>query len=182
MIIEDGHGSGSKAKVSSEGCLQVKAVTLSFQQHVNSEEGESYSVIVSKTPTGANDCFLYIQNNSDVDMYVSSGKISAATDETVQVKLKDTGTPAGTTVNTPVNRNAGSGKLADVTCYDGENITGLTGGEVVEQVDVDGAVGSVKYEWGSALIIPKNQVLSMYAVTGAIALKATLSISFHGQC
>lgn len=182
MIIKDGHGTGNTVKVGIEGCLNAKAVTVPFQQHINDEDGEGYSVIVSKTPTADGDCFLYIKNNGDGNMYVSSGKISAATDETVQVKIKDVGTPAGGTANVPINRNAGSGKLADVTCQDGENITGLSGGSVVEQVDVDGAVGSVRYPWNSAIIVPKNQTLSLYAVTGGIALKATLSISFHLSC
>ena len=182
MIIEDGHGTGSKVKVGEEGCLNAKAVTVPMQQHINEQDGESYSVIIDKTPTGAGDCFFYIKNNSDKDMFVTSGKISAATDETVRIKLKDVGTPVGGTANVPVNRNAGSGKKADVTCQDGVDITGLSGGEIVEQVDVDGAVGSVKYPWASGLIIPKNQTLTMYAVTGAIALKSTLSIAFHTPC
>lgn len=179
MIIKDGRGTSEAAQVTEEGCLCAKAITLPMAQHINIEHQEAYSIIIDKTPTAAGDCFLYLRNDSDLNMYVTSGKISAATDETVRVKLKDVGTPVGGTANVPVNRNAGSGKLADVTCQDGVDITGLSGGEIVEQVDVDGAVGSVKYEWESTFIIPKNQTLTMYAVTGGIALKSTLSIAFH---
>lgn len=112
-------------------------------------------------------------------MYVCSLTASAATDETIQIKVKDIGTPAGTTVNTPVNRNAGSGKVADVDCYDGVDITGLSGGSVIEQFEFDGNTGSTKFRYSSCIIIPKNHVLTLYAVTGAIALKVSLSLMFH---
>lgn len=179
MIIEDGHGTGNKVNVTDEGCMCSKAVTIHYEQHINIEKQEAYSALVSKTPTAAGDCFFYIKNNSDDNMYICSITLSAATDETIQIKIKDTGTPAGTTLNTLVNRNAASGKEADVTAYDGVDITALTGGSVVEQIDVDGGTGSEKYRWNSCFIIPKNQTLTLYAVTGGIAIKATVGIFFH---
>ena len=179
MMIEDGHGTGYKVHITDEGCMCSKAVTIDFGQHVNVDFQEAYSAIISKTPTAAGDCFFYIVNNGDNDMYVRSITYSAATDETIQVIIKDTGTPAGTTANTLVNRNASSGKQADVTAYDGIEITGLSGGSVVDQIDVDGTVGSKKLRWDSAIVIPKNQTLTMCAVTGGIAVKAVLGIVFH---
>lgn len=181
MIIEDGHGTAVKAKVNQEGCICTKAVSIPWERHINEEYGEAYSVIIDKTPTGAGDCFCYIKNDSDMDMFITSIVLSAATDETVRIKFKDTGTPSGGTANVPVNRNAGSGKLADITCEDGVDITGLSSGEIVEQLDVDGASGSRKFVWDSAGIIPKNQTMTLYAVTGAIALKATLGLAFHAK-
>lgn len=178
MIIGDGHGTGNKAQVTDEGCICTKAISVHFTQHIN-EKGDAYSVIIEKTPTGAGDCFFYIKNNDDQNMYVCSLTGAAATDETVQIKIRDIGTPAGTTANVPVNRNASSGKEADVTCYDGVDITGLSGGSVVEQFELDGATGSRKFRYNSCIIIPKNQTLSLYAVTGAIALKISLGINFH---
>lgn len=179
MKIEDGHGTGSKVQVNTEGCLCTKAITIPFGQHINSEHQEAYSVIINKTPTAANDCFFYIKNNSDTNLYICSLTASAATDETIQMKVKDTGTPAGTTVNTPVNRNIGSGKVADVTCYDGVDITGLSGGSIIEQFEFDGNTGSKKFRYDSCIIIPKNHVLTLYAITGAIALKVSLSLMFN---
>lgn len=182
MIIEDGHGSGVKAKVSEGGCLFTRAVNVHFLQHINETDQEAYTAIIDKTPTGAGDCFFYIKNNSDMDMYISSMTAAAAADEVVRLYVNDTGTPAGTTANTLVNRHAGSGKLADATAYDGVDITGLSGGQMVEQFEIDGAVGSQKWRYSSAIIIPKNHVFSLYAVTGAIALTASLSIAFHERC
>ena len=179
MIIEDGHGTGNKVQVNNEGCMCAKCVTIPFGMHINNEKQEAYSVIIEKTPTAADDCFFYIINNSDLDMYVCTLTASAATDETIQINIKDTGTPAGTADNIPVNRNAGSGKLADVAAYDGVDITGLSGGSVIEQFDIDGATGSKTFRYESCIIIPKNQTFTLYAVTGGIALKTSLSILFH---
>lgn len=180
MIIEDGH-SGQKAHVTGEGCICVRAINVNFLQHINEVYQEAYTVLVAKTPTAAGDYFLYMINNSDKDMYISSMTGAAATDETVQLMINDTGTIEGTTENTPVNRHAGSGKLADITCYEGENITGLSGGSMVEQFVIDGAIGSQKWRYKSCIIIPKNHVFALKAVTGGIALTISLSIAFHNR-
>lgn len=176
MIVEDGHGTGNTMKVV-DGYALVEAKDIPFEQYIN-ENGDAYKAIVSNTPTGAADCFLYIKNNDSKNMYVSSITLNAATDETIQIKVKDVGTPAGTSANTLVNKNAGSGNLADVTCYEGVNITALSGGSVVEQVSVYGATGSRTFTFNSKIIVPKNTVLSLYAVTGAIAISVSLDIVF----
>ena len=182
MILEDGHGSGQKAKVSEGGCLYTRAVNVQFLQHLNETQQEVYTALIEKTPTAAGDCFFYIMNNSDKDMYISSMTGAAATDETVRLYVNDTGDPLGTTENILVNRHAGSGKLADVTAYDGVDITGLSGGSMVEQFVIDGAIGSQKWRYNSAIIIPKNHVFALKAVTGGIALVISLSIAFHSNC
>jgi len=180
MMIEDGTGSGKRVKITDENCMCCKAVTIPFQQHVNEDHQEVYSIVVSKTPTAAGDCFLYLKNTSNDDLFISRAKLYAAADEFVQLKLGDAGTPAGGAANVPVNRNAGSGATADCTCLDGVNITALGGGAVVEDVFVDGATSMVEIGWDSRILIPKNSVASFYAVTGGIAIKMTVSILFHG--
>lgn len=181
MIVEDGRGSGQKAHVTGEGCICTRAVGIHFLQHINEVHQEVYTAVIEKTPTAAGDCFFYIMNNSDEDMYISSMTGAAAADETVRLYINDTGTPAGTTENVLVNRHAGSGKLADVTAYDGVDITGLSGGSMVEQFVIDGAIGSQKWRYNSGIIIPKNHVCTLKAVTGAIALTISLSIAFHNS-
>ena len=53
---------------------------------------------------------------------------------------------------------------------------------MVEQFTIDGAIGSQKWRYNSAIIIPKNHVFSLYAVTGGIALLISLGISFQNEC
>lgn len=178
MQIEDPQ-TGNKLKITSEFMAKVIAVCTAIQFHVNCKTEEAYSIIISKTPTAAGDCFLYLKNLSDEDLLVYSICTYAASDESVQIKLGDTGTSSGGSANTPVNRNAGSGNAADCTCEDGVNITGLSGGSVVEDIFIDGVTSMKKYRWKTGLVLKKNDVLTLYAVTGGIALKVNLGIGFY---
>jgi hypothetical protein len=180
MIIRDPK-TGSGQSVTVGGMAVTKAICQSLTEHSNHHEEESYSAVISATPTGAGDCFFYITNDDDKDMVVTSLKLYSGAAETIQVKIRDTGTVGGThAALIPVNRNAGSGKIADVTCESGVDITGLSGGDIVDEL----IAGTTMYrwEWQSGLIIPKNRMFSLYVVTGAIAIKATLGFCFLCAC
>ena len=165
---------------SSKKQLRVCAVVRTVDLECNQIDNESYSILISKTPTGAGDCFCYLKNNADKDIVISSIKIYAASDETITIKIGDTGTPVGGTDNIPVNRRAGSGNVADVDCETGVDITGLSGGNEVESVFVKGGESSVRYGWVSGIIIPKNHTFTIYTTTGAIAILSTISMHFCG--
>lgn len=177
MVINDPNG--TPQRVNNENAAKVSAISINVCHHINQIHEESYSVIISKTPTAAGDCFFYLKNLSENVLLSTSIKLYAASDEFVQVKIGDLGTPADGSANTPTNRNSGSGNTADCTCEDGVNITGLSGGSVIDDIFVDGATPQKKYSWGSKIILPKNGILTLYAVNGAILIKATLSICFH---
>lgn len=179
MLIEDGKGTGYRAKVNSENCLCTEAVCIDTNMHVNQVHGRTYSLIIEQTPTGAGDCFCYIKNDDEKDMVISSIKVYTATDETVEINLGNSGTPIGGSANSPVNRNAGSGNLADATCLTGNDITGLSGGKQVELLFVKGGFPSERYGWVSGIILPKNHTLTLYVGTGGIALKATMTLNFN---
>ena len=179
LILDDGQGGEGGSVGTKQNRLKTYGVMESEQLHVNEDYGEAYSVLTNVTPTAAGDCFLYIKNNSDNDLLITSFKLQVATDETIQVKLGDSGTAVGGGTITPVNRNAGSGKQANATVEGGVDITGLSGGSVVDQLNVDGASGTRKYSWTSTLLVPKNSMISFYAVTGGIALVGTVSMYYH---
>ena len=180
MIVRDPR-SGIGQSVTQGGMAISKAICQTITEHSNQHEEESYSAVMSVTPTGAGDCFFYITNNNDIDAVVTSLKLYAASAETIQVKIRDTGTVGGThAALTPVNRNAGSGKIADVTCESGVDITGLSGGDIVDELMAGATM--YRWQWQSGLIIPKNRTVSLYAATGAIAIKATLGFCFLCSC
>ena len=180
LQIDDGKGRGYRAAVTNENLLQTNSVTISLDLHSNLVHQESYSILYAKTPTGAGDCFLYVKNNDDSDLTISTIKFRSASAESVQVKFNDVVTTlVGTTVNTPVNRNARSGHLANITCYDGNDITGLSGGTVVDQLFVGTGNQTTFFSWDSCLILPKSSVLTLYAVTGGVALNMTVSCYFE---
>lgn len=178
MLIEDGRGRGYKAAVTPENKVDVCAVVRTIDLYCNQVKGISYSLLISQTPTGAGDCFCYMKNNNEKDIVISSVKLQAATDETVVLKLNDTGTPLGGSDATPINRKAGCGNVADITCKVGNDITGLSGGDAIETIFLNGGESSKRYEWLSCFVVPKNHIVTLYATTGAIAVTATLSMHF----
>lgn len=181
-VIKDGTGKGYLAQVNLDNRLMTTAISESIDSHINQTEGQSYSVIVAQTPTGAGDCFCYIKNlSTNLKIFITSVKLYTAADETIQVKLKDTGATAGGTPYIPVNRNSGSTNLADVTVEVGNDITGLSGGLVVDQFFVKGSTSSVQIDWDSGLLLGINQSISFYAVTGGIAVKMTVSMYFDTE-
>lgn len=158
--------------------LLTCAVNRTIDLECNQVDGTSYSVLLSQTPTGAGDCFCYIKNNNIKDMVLSSIKLYAASNETLTIKINDTGIPIGGSDCTPVNRKAGCGNVADVTCKVGNDITGLSGGDDIEVLFVKGVETSIRLAWLSGIIVPKNHTMTLWATTGAIAIRATLSIHF----
>ena len=180
LQIEDAR-TGRTVEVDSENRLQVNCVTSKMEQHVNHDEGMAFTAMFSVTPTGAGDCFGYIKNEDTVDMLVSTLMLRCASDETIQVKLSDSGTPVGGTSITLANRNAGSGNIASVDAQQGVNITGLSGGTVVAGAFVKGGESSLQIEIGSSLIIPKNKTITFYAASGTAAIMVGASVHFHGH-
>jgi len=179
LQIEGGTGNGYSAGVNAIGQLTVETTTITKEHEVNHNEGQAYSLPVSVTPTAAGDCFLYLRNNSDSELIVSEIALTAATTETISIKLGDGGIPIGGNTTTPVNRNAGSGNQADVTAQSGVDITGLSGGSVVFGWTVEGGVSTQRVVPASGFILPKNKVLTAYVATGGIAISLGLGISFH---
>lgn len=149
--------------------------------HVNEIEEQVYSVVVSQTPTGTGDCFCYIKNNSSLYLTLRSITLAVASDETIQVKIRDIGTPVGGTTYNPVNRNSGSTNTASGIFQIGNDITGLYGGNIVDQFFLKGGNSSKKYFWQSHIIVRPNDTLTFYAVTGAIVIKMSFTIYYHEQ-
>lgn len=165
--------------VCSNGYGYVSAVTNPKVYNEN-RNGNAYSAIVSVTPTGADDCFFYIKNNDAMDMLARIIRVRSASAESIQIKLGDTGTVGGTHADlTPVSRNAGSGKIADVTCESGVDITGLSGGSIVDIIYCN--TTQVEVVIPGDLIVPKNSIISFYAVTGAVALNLTFGFYFDSS-
>jgi len=181
MKLNDGTGKQYGVKVDKENLLHTFSVIATETRHTNYRHGESYSVIFDKTPTGAGDCFGFIKNTSDVELMITSATIRVASDEIIQFKLGDIGTAVGGTTLASINRNLNYGKTADTVIESGVDITGLSGGSIVEKLFIDGAVSSEKYKWDSGFILPKNKMISFYVTTGNIAVLMTIAMFFHDK-
>lgn len=181
ITIDDGTGSGRKASVTSDHLLQTLSQTFVFDHYVNHVNRKAYSCVIEQTPAGAGYSFFYIKNNDDSDLIITSFTVYTPSVETINVYLNSSGTAVGTDY-TPINRYSGSANTASVTCIVGNNVTGLTNGNLVDKIIVLGSsVGMIKHNWVSDLIIPKNTTLSLTATTGSIKINATLSFYFHSM-
>lgn len=177
MIINDPNGQA--ASVNSDGRLVTSAITYPSAHHVNHIDGKAYSFRVTATPTAAGDCFAYVTNLDDEDMVIDLIIANVETTETLLVKLGDSGTAAGGTDVTLTNLNAGSGNLAEVTAQSGNDITGLSGGQIAVGFCFNGGDCSKQVPVPPSFIVPKNKTISLYAVTGGIEINAGMLITFH---
>lgn len=179
LEIKDGTGSGSLAKVDNSNRLATSSIVQTENHRIN-REGNAYVVYADITPTGAGDTFMYIKNTSnDSDMIINWYRIWSGTNaDAIDIYLNEEGTPAGTTVITPVNSNAGSSNQADGEFYEGVNITGLSGGLLFDRLRLAGNGEDVLGEYPGDIVLKKGNVLTLRALTGTFPLEVTLSFFY----
>jgi len=180
-MIRDGTGNGNLAKVNSDKMLNVGAMTESREHYISHKEGQGYKAYFTVTPTGADDCFAYIKNDSEIDMIISRIKLYVASNEIIIIQKNDSGTPSGGTAITPQNTNLGSGHQADGTFEQGNDITGLSDGNSLDRIAVSADGASHTYEFYQSIVIPKNRTITFYAVTGGINIHLYVSFNYHKQ-
>lgn len=180
--IVDGTGKGYALKIDSDNRARVRSTVVPIDQHVNMLDGQSYACVVSVTPAGAGNCFFYLKNTSEQEMHVNNLRLHATgAAEGIQIKLKDSGTAAGGSTVTPVNKNTAVNYTATCTCEYGTNITGLSGGSIVDILYVAADAETAKFDWMSDLLVARNDLISCYAITGSIPLVMTMNIYFHNH-
>jgi hypothetical protein len=183
IIIEDGKGSGRSVEVDVNNHLVVNAITQSSEHFANHTNGIAYNILFEVTPdeslSADGYCFLYVKNGSENDMIVEGFWLWLATNEYIEIRLGDSGTPVGGSSITPANLNSASGLPAIGTFQSGTKITGLTGGVAVNRFYHASNSSSQFTNFDQDLILEKNGVLTMYAEVGGTALHGTLSIHYH---
>lgn len=179
MILEDGTGTGKKAGITNTNLLRVLSYNLEFEHYANHTLNSAYSVVFNQTPDD-NGTFLYLKNTDDDDLSVSAITIYCDTTGIVEVRLGQTGTPVNGTDLTPTNRTSGTADTAECDCESGNNITGLSGGNLIDRIFCLGTYGSKKYAWRSGLLLPKNTTLTLNTQENSpVEIWGTLSIYFH---
>ena len=177
---------GKVANVNDQNQLEVKAITHSAEHYANHVIEEAYQVPFAVTPAGALDCFFYLKNTSEHDLFIEGFSYAAGAAETIYVQIANTGTAVLTdgTEQTPANCNAGSGHDADVTCYSGTaneavDITGLAGGREIERLNIAAATDKKWHNFETDVIVPKNKIFSMWALAGSVVLTGTIVFYYH---
>jgi hypothetical protein len=176
-MIRDGTGSGQLAKVDDTNRLCTSSNTIDNGSFINVSQGGMYSIISAVTPAGAGNCFLYIQNaKTGYDLVIGRMTLLSSSTEIIDVK-RVTGTPAGGTVNVPVNRNLNYTNSAIGTFLTGTNITGLTATDTLVRFFSTATI-PVVYDVYFGLIIPPNISIGFYATNGSIPINYSLVLYY----
>jgi hypothetical protein len=159
-------------KVTSEGASLVVA-PLMAERDLRYHK-QCYVMRVSRTPTGADDEFVYLLNGSAKDLLLDGFDITDAGAENIII-ASCTGTAAGGNANVPANQYAGStNTLAalGVTCQDGVDITGLTLTALRTFAVAAATLREVRLP--VPIVVPPGKAICFSAVTGTAAIVADL--------
>jgi len=126
MLIEDGTGTGRKAKVTLENQLETLAIMLPLIRHINIIHGKVWTIpLDALAPSGAT--WFALCMNSGSKTYTFNRIVLTSSVAGLFRISKVTGTPVGGTPIVPVNLNLASSLIPDsLTIQSGTSITGLT--------------------------------------------------------
>jgi len=175
---------GTAAHVTDGNMLKVLSVRESLEVHSNRTHGSAYTWQFIDDPDAADDCIFYLKNTDDLPLILEGIDLFITSDCDVYLKLGGIGTTATGTAITGTNMNAGSGLAADVTC--------IHAGDVESGGTFSGAVECNRFVYESGtivdthnvnfpmdIVIPKNQVFSIWVDTISVVVKGTLYGFFH---
>ena len=174
------------ANVNEQGHLETEAITHSAEHYANHVPQKAYQVPFAVNPDAAGDCFFYIKNSDTQALTIEGFSYASSAAEEIYVEIANAGTAIRTSgeVLTPANLNAGSGHQADVTCWsntgDGAvDITGLETGREVERLWIVAAADKTYHNFECDVIIPENQVFTLWCVGGDTNIRGTVVFYFH---
>jgi hypothetical protein len=135
MIIEDGTGTGNKAKVDANKRIHTQAVTETEGLHAT-EVGDAYNINTGSVSFTAAGTLLYIKNNEDKDLVIEALAVGVGTGTTsdigeITVERNPTGGDLisdATAVSMNANRNFGSNKTLTADVFKGKSGGTSTGG------------------------------------------------------
>lgn len=174
-VIEDGTGTGIQAKIDSDNRLLTESVSKSIEHYHNVTKGTGFHILCQQTPTGAGDCFFYMKNLSTKNWIIEGFNNRVASAETIEVNILQTGTPSGGSTITPVNVNSTSSLLLNGTFEGGNDITGMSGGRLIDRAYLTNTdTGGYNFELD--VVIGPGHTLTLYAVTGGIQVDVMLQL------
>lgn len=191
MLIEDGQGSGNAVGVNAEHRIKTIAVSSTPEHQANHEYGLAYNLLFQETPTLSDPsntttpiCFLYLKNLNDLDLIIEGIDLRIGgtnQSEIIEVAANDGETPIGGNTRTPVNLNLGSANVANVTSLSSSEITELTFGTTLMRYYCASSNTTTPYNFEQDLIIPKNNVITLWATNGDIEIDGTLIFHFSNK-
>lgn len=171
LQIESGTGNAKAASVNERFRLLTETISASPEHYINHNLGMAFVANFSATPAGPGDCFFYMKNTGNDNIIIEGFALKLAASEYIDIKLGDAGTPAGGSDITPVAANSGSGNTPIATIENGNDITGLSGGNKLYRIYHETGPATVYTNFEMDVVLTKNGVLTMYVQTGTTALE-----------
>ena len=177
---------GTPMVVTPGGKARVYAVIESEEHHANESDGLAFTWQFSEDADANDDCIFYLKNTDSLPLMLEGIDLYVTSDAEVYLKVGGSGTTAAGTDVVGANLNPGSGNVADVTC--------IKDGDVEAGGTFSGATECKRYKYTEGttydthhinfpmdIILPKNQVFTVWCDTAAVVIMATLYGYFHAE-
>lgn len=184
MMLEDGTGDGHKAAVNSLHQFSVVSIGSTYHQFTSCKHEQAYMASLGTeakptlTVTGTGGYMMYLKNTS-TDYMAIMARITISTSAlqlVTLIKNPTIGSLGNETAIVPVNKNFGSGKLADVDVYGwdevGDGMTGITGGDCAGTYQINGLE---RILFDESLCLGLNDILAI-----KVKNAGELAIVMHG--
>jgi hypothetical protein len=178
MIIHDGAGTNTTARVNVENRLDVESISRHIDTHINELYSKVFSLpFNSIDPVGADDYFFYMKNTGTKNLHVTDVRIWSTVAGVVEIRAVS-GTPSYTsdTDITPVNRNVGSAKTITGTFKTDTDTTGLTNDGILFYMPCDTANEQHHLRTTSHIIVPPGQSIALLWDTSTGVLSGMVSV------
>jgi len=194
LIIEDGRGTGSTARVDSSNRLRTYGVYEKEITSVSENDGDAFTWTSVSADINTGDTALYLVNNSTSKL-LSIESIYVWANTVVQFKIHCPAyvTPAGGTLVTGVNLNRTSGNAADATARTDETSNVFAAANVIKTVrntyytrgngddlaDIAAAGPGVNVEYFGALILGYHDSVAIDLIGETAAFECTITGYYH---
>lgn len=176
-IIEDGTGSGNKAKINAQNRIETFSIIESRISDISNRDGRSYiltSDFVALTTTGSFNGMLYIKNTStDKDLYIDRVRVCGTGTSMNAMQCRFVKNPTTGTLISDANAgisiasNLGSNEEFEGVNYaasgDGKTVTD---GTQFSQFTIH-LPGHTIQEYNGAIIIPNGSAMAIEVKPGA---------------
>lgn len=175
--IDDGTGTGNRAKVTSAYRLLTSTVTKTEDHDINESTGKVWSLpFDGLNPTASGDYVFYLKNTGDSVLEISDIRVMADTSPTQLEVNVVSGTAAGGTDITPISRTVGSSVIPTATIQKGSDITGLTSAGTIFFIQCPTVDQQEKLSTSSKIRIPKGKAIGLLVETGEANITGVVSL------
>lgn len=166
--IEDGTGSGLKAKVDNKNELVVAARVISRSSLISEDDGQSYTWTSTYSAAAAEETASLQNTSTNLNLHIDRITVAGVEATAHAVLLVTSGTPAGTDMPA-INNNKGSSNSAASTGFGNASVTGSVVGDIVG-FGYHPVLSSYDFEFDDAVILGQDDIIAVRSVAGTTGI------------